>query len=403
MQQQLNTSVSNYLNTLSLNHSMGLLPVAMWRYLTKAWCSRDSVQAGAHCLTWTECFTLLVMLFLSASQCQRRTSVKLLESAQMVNILATLNYSVRKVTTELLSVTWGLILTHNIDMDQLRIGLPENTTHHHTSKSMTTLTDVVYSVHCPYWPLEAYEWVTRQRPHSLPSQSTIKEVVTYGCDFVQVSHKNRVNPNPTDWRFSFSKAEHIIIRSWTQSQRIVYRILHTLYFSVIKSRMHETAFCTYYFKTLMLWTCEEMPPEFWSEHVLINSICELLYQMIKWLNMKYCPNYFIPSNNMIDHLTDTDLSNDIDALYKMSLTKHTEPWIGGYRLLEEYIQNLMYCVELPMWIGTSLVIGDQICNVDDNFTNLYSMDLLTQLENVAKFDLSNIYESLKSQPLAIVI
>ena len=153
------------------------------------------------------------------------------------------------------------------------------------SNGMTTLTDVVYSVHCPYWPVEAYEWVTRQRPHGLPSQSTIKEVVRYGCDFVQVSH-NRVNSDPTEWRFSFSKAELIIIRSWTTvSEDCLPHTSHTVFIE-IKSRMDKTALCTYYFKTLMLWATEEKPPEFWYEHVLIDSVCELLFAYDKLVERK---------------------------------------------------------------------------------------------------------------------
>jgi len=79
-----------------------------------------------------------------------------------------------------------------------------------------TFNDLVMAVHCPYWPVEAAGWITRRRPSGLPLRSTIKAVVKYGCDFVQVSHNRRNNDG--EWRFSFSKAELIIIRHWTHSQ-----------------------------------------------------------------------------------------------------------------------------------------------------------------------------------------
>ena len=184
-------------------------------------------------------------------------------------------------------------------------------------KSRYNTLDHVAAVHSPYWPDEASEWVTRTRHHTCPSKSVIKQVVRYGCDFVCVSHK--LSPNKeklNEWRFSFSVAELIIIRNWTDSQRIVYRVLRLIH-KMIPETTDETkvkVLCTYYFKTLMLWACEKRAEEFWSEHSLVDAVRTLLMQMAEWLTLKHCPNYFIPANNILDHLTDTDLSSDISAL-----------------------------------------------------------------------------------------
>jgi len=97
--------------------------------------------------------------------------------------------------------------------------------------------DHVYAVHSPYWPVEAAEWITRRRPHDFPSKSVIKQVVRYGCDFVQVSHSRLSNDN--DWRFSFSCAELFIIKSWSTSQRIVYTSLW-----VLNKRIGSRTLCT---------------------------------------------------------------------------------------------------------------------------------------------------------------
>ena len=117
--------------------------------------------------------------------------------------------------------------------------------------------DSVPTIHSPYWPVDASEWITRRRCHGVPSKSVIKQVVRYGCDFVQVSH-NRLN-NDGEWRFSFSKAELLIARSWTASQKIVYDTLWVLNKKMIAS----SNLCTYYFKTLMFWACEEKSIQFW--------------------------------------------------------------------------------------------------------------------------------------------
>jgi len=139
-------------------------------------------------------------------------------------------------------------------------------------------------IYSPYWPAEATEWITRRRTQDFPSKHVIKKIVRYGCDFVQVSNKLS-KPYTNEWRFSFSKAELLIANSWTVSQRIVYSTLW-----VFNKRIASSKLCTYYFKTLMFWACEEKPNQFWHDDLLIQSVCELLIEMIKWVKLKFCAN-----------------------------------------------------------------------------------------------------------------
>ena len=80
-------------------------------------------------------------------------------------------------------------------------------------------------------------------------------VVQYECDFVRVAHKHSANRyNDNEWRFSFSMAELIIIKSWTRTQRIIFRALRVL------SKCCQTEHSqinSYFIKTLMFWACEE--------------------------------------------------------------------------------------------------------------------------------------------------
>ena len=120
-------------------------------------------------------------------------------------------------------------------------------------------------------------------------------------------------------------AELIIIRSWTSSQRIAYRSLRLLNKmhadAIAKSGQNkEIALCTYYFKTLMLWACEERREEFWAQHSLVHSMQQLLMEMAEWLSSKHCCNYFIPTSNMMDHLVDTDVSCEVAVLYEVSIS-----------------------------------------------------------------------------------
>lgn len=165
--------------------------------------------------------------------------------------------------------------------------------------------DVINSVPCKSWPLEATEWVNRRRESGWPTPRTIERVVEGGCHLVPKPHPS----NPLDrtvFRFSFSMAEKLLIRSMTPKQKYIYHILR-----LIKSK--AKLLNTYFFKTLMMWECEEKPPRSWDDTSIEDTISELLCRMVAWLIEGYIPNYFIPANNMIGHLQNTGvgLSNEI--------------------------------------------------------------------------------------------
>ena len=176
--------------------------------------------------------------------------------------------------------------------------------------------DYVYAIYCPQWPLDAVEWINRERKNGWPSKSVIDKIVGFGCHLVAKPHQS--NPHDeTLWRFSFSHAEVILIQSWTDVQKYVYHVLRLIKSEVVNLCGAEdtSVLCTYFFKILMLWSCEEKPPEFWADENLETSVGELMCTMVEWLIDRRCPNYFIPGNNMIDHLAnDVDLSNEISAL-----------------------------------------------------------------------------------------
>src|SRR6218665_2216645 len=185
--------------------------------------------------------------------------------------------------------------------------------------------DFVYAVLCPYWPPEADEWRIRKRISGWPTTDLIDKIVADGCHLVPKSHHS--NPNDdTSWRFSFSQAELLLISSWNEVQNYIYHVLRLLKSDVIAKCGGEkkTFLCTYYFKTLMLWACEEKPSSFWGEDRIEAATEELLLQMIQWLIDRNCPNYFIRENNMIDHLqTDFDVSIEVLLLHAARQTIST--------------------------------------------------------------------------------
>ena len=192
--------------------------------------------------------------------------------------------------------------------------------------------DNVYAVQCPEWPQEARGFVTRHRTSTgWPSKVLIDEVVRGGCHLVAKAHGSHPEDD-TEWRFSFSRAETTMCQSFTHNQLYVYHLLRLIKKDLL--RRCETreegwnGISTYTFKTLMFWACEEKSDEFWRFECLSKSINELLLILIGWLIERRCPNYFIPENNMMDHVPDyISFDEEIGFLLGRCNEQFLEAWL----------------------------------------------------------------------------
>jgi hypothetical protein len=110
-------------------------------------------------------------------------------------------------------------------------------------------------------------------------------------------------------RLSFSRAETVLLNSWTSSQQIVYHILRyfvktagLIELSVDES-VHSThgVLCNYHVKTLMLWACERHSEQWWSTS-LVNTTARLLRVLGKWLESCVCQQYFVTECNLFDYM-----------------------------------------------------------------------------------------------------
>src|SRR6218665_364720 len=218
--------------------------------------------------------------------------------------------------------------------------------------------DLVDAIWCPTWPDEAHEWITRERPNEWPSPSIVNKIINTGCLLIPKPHLDS-QFIPNEFRFSFSKAELILVYTWSDKQLYIYHILRLIKSDVVRKcgGKKTTFLTTYHFKTLMFWACEEQPKDFWND-VIESSVKELILIMIEWLINKQCQNYFIPGNNMLDHLPKGhDFGREIQLL------------IDSVYLIDEYISNTVPFTEDPMHylgkefyvrISTNLVFALQL-------------------------------------------
>jgi len=152
----------------------------------------------------------------------------------------------------------------------------------------------------------------------------------------------------------------------------------------------------------MFWACEEKLTQFWCDDLLVDIVFELLIGMMKCVKSKFCMNYFIPGNNMMDHLIDTDLSYEIDSLSIISQTRELiSNVIDTCRLYELIAANRIYLVELPAWIKRAYVIYYRLNNPYDNYQDLFCTDLTTDLQKALYVELSDIYRGLLFQQKSV--
>ena len=199
--------------------------------------------------------------------------------------------------------------------------------------------DVVESLGCPQWPREAEGWVKRPRNNGWPTSDTITKVVQNGCHIVYVQHRS-CRHDIKQWRFSFSLAEVILLQSWTQIQQIVYHLLRFFAKRELIQKdcpKEDEILCPYHLKTLMLWTCEEMPPGWWNSSSVITICCELLKNLSEWLRRRYCPNYFIPEANLFHE----QWSSTILDRTERRLNEFYDPGILCHWFVENYIGVLL--------------------------------------------------------------
>ena len=71
-------------------------------------------------------------------------------------------------------------------------------------------TDRVPSIHCPFWPSGADEWIQRPRHYGWPTSREIANITNFGCHLVPVGHP--LSPRKEmEWRISFSVAERTLV------------------------------------------------------------------------------------------------------------------------------------------------------------------------------------------------
>ncbi|KAK3088412.1 hypothetical protein FSP39_018859 [Pinctada imbricata] len=160
--------------------------------------------------------------------------------------------------------------------------------------------DFAYTLRCPVWPKEAMKFINRSLRQGWPSYDTLTQICKNGCLLVPINSKQQQYNDMADlqWRISFSLAEKKLVYSMNHSQFLCYGLSKLLLNEVLKKASpNEDLLCSYFMKTAVFWTISEDRCD-WSPSNFLSKFWKVFCRLIRWVSIGYCPNFFIPENNM---------------------------------------------------------------------------------------------------------
>ena len=187
--------------------------------------------------------------------------------------------------------------------------------------SQYDILDMTLALPC-HWPTVAKNWLKRERPSYWPTKRMIKNIEKAGCHLVPKSYPDGGNEN-LEWRLSFSVAERTLVRATTLVQRICYRILKGLYRHTLKA---QKGIASYHLKTVFLYKCEQIPSCMWTEDSIKEHVLEMLQDVHNILMQHNAPNYFLPQNNMLSHISSDVILTTLQKVQLLILNPSTLLW-----------------------------------------------------------------------------
>ena len=172
--------------------------------------------------------------------------------------------------------------------------------------------DMVPAFRCLYWPLSALNMLLRKSASGQPSKKEKAKLLLSGCLIVPTSHKLSKHPF-IEWRYSFSECELSLCQSWNEVQTFCYIMLKLLK----KYYFNDLGISSYHLKTTVFWAVEEFNDKFWITKNLVKAIAACLEMLKSYLIQRNLPNYFIVSNNMVDHIPTENIESVIATIVQI--------------------------------------------------------------------------------------
>lgn len=144
------------------------------------------------------------------------------------------------------------------------------------------------------------------------------EVKTEGFDLLSkemVNLQKKQNDMEGDaWLISFTETESRLLSGGCRQK--VLSILQTLRDSHLD--LPGNPITSYMLKTLVLYECEKHPKDYeWDESVIGDRLNGILLQLISCLQCKRCPNYFLPSSDLLRGKSQTAMEGAAKQVWRL--------------------------------------------------------------------------------------
>ena len=165
--------------------------------------------------------------------------------------------------------------------------------------------DFVPAIQCEGFPLLEESWPARVAEKEWPKPSIVQDVLHAGFQLVPRTSKSEGSDPGSSFRLSFNEAETILAKSLNQVQRECFRCLKMYYYEKLETdpKLLET----YHLKTILFWTLENTSESFWRKDDMAYCCITLLSNLSESLKSGCLFHYFIPNNNIFQHLDKTAL------------------------------------------------------------------------------------------------
>ena len=148
-----------------------------------------------------------------------------------------------------------------------------------------------------FLPESAQRFVRRIQRQRWPSASLLHQMESDGCLFVAIGAKDSLT-GLLEWRISFSIAERRLIHSMNHVQFLCYGLLKVLLKEAIDINLElKGLLCLYFLKTAVFWEIANGRVQ-WDIPNFFSAFMACFQRLLDWITNEYCPNFFIPENNM---------------------------------------------------------------------------------------------------------
>ncbi|KAK3086839.1 hypothetical protein FSP39_024286 [Pinctada imbricata] len=160
--------------------------------------------------------------------------------------------------------------------------------------------DRTYALKCLDWPKSAVLFVRRSLERGWPLYDDVTDICGNGCFLVPINSKQQRYSDTWDleWRISFTFAEKKMVYSMNHCQFLCYGLSKLFLNEVLKKTFAcEDLLCSYFIKSAVFWEISEDSNN-WSYFNFLSKFWNVFRRLINWVSKGYCPNFFIPENNM---------------------------------------------------------------------------------------------------------